>query len=395
MSKVQLTTVTPVHIGNGNVLHNNIDFVFDKVNGYDYIGVVSPEKVMGLIPQGMMDKWVATIERGEDIKEFVTRLSKDNVTLEDYSLRLIYCPQKLELAQGEPMRELIHNGFGRAYIPGSSLKGAIRTALFAYFVKERELDIDRKIDFSGKTNPKFMANKLSGELFGRDPNTDCLRFLQVGDAYFEDGCEDVLNMININQRKTRSFLDKSKHQLVEVVTSEEKSRIFNMKIVVSEVLEKLIKDYNSFVIEWNKDESRRRKNIIERLKITNLNELFSLLNNHTASLIEEEKDIWLEDVDNDGVTEYIEALDGVLKKVEECKKGECVIRVGHASGWRWTTGAWTEKILNDENWEKLVNVSRPHNQRYDGFMFPKSRRVNSEGKEFNLLGFVKLKIVEE
>lgn len=394
MSKVQLTTLTPVHIGSGNVLQNNIDFIQGKVDGYTYLGILDHQKLMQIIGPERVDSWVAAIERGEGMSAFLAKCSTEKLTIEDYSSRLAYCPQALNMATNEPMREYIHDGLGRAYIPGSSLKGSIRTAMLSYFVDKHNIDANQAIDFKNK---KHAAKRIESDLFGQDPNTDCFRFLQIGDVYFNNDCEYVYDMININERDRQSFVDKSKHQLVEAVFDEDPSCVFNMRIRQSPELSRMIDEYNRRAAEWNNDSrNTRKKNLIKKFEVANLNSLFSIINNHTQQLLNQEVEIWNGYIEEDGVRDYLNSIEEVLKETSNCKAGECVLRVGHASGWRFTTGAWAEDKLNDDNWGKLVDLARPMNrQKYDGMQFPKSRRVNyQEGHDMTLLGFVKLKIVE-
>lgn len=395
MSKVQLTTLTPVHIGSGNVLQNNIDFIQGKLDGYTYLGVLDHQKLMKIIGPERVDSWVAAIERGNDIAAFLAKCSSRELTIEDFSSRLAYCPQALNMATNEPMREYIHDGFGRAYIPGSSLKGSIRTALLSYLIDKKNLDVNQTIDFKNK---KRAAQKIESKLFGDDPNTDCFRFLQIGDVYFNNECEYVYNMININERQSKSFVDWSKHQLVEAVFDEDESCAFNMRINQSAEFVKMIDEYNSRVVEWNNDSrnAKKQKKLIKKFEIADLNSLFSVVNNQTQRLLNQEVEIWNNYIVEDGVREYLDAVNEMLTQVTGCKAGECVLRVGHASGWRFTTGAWTKDNLNVGNWDKLVDMARPMNrQKYDGMLFPKSRRVNyQKGHGMTLLGFVKLKIIE-
>lgn len=398
MSKVQLTTLTPVHIGSGIVLQNNIDFIQGDVDGYTYLGILDHQKLMQVIGLERIDSWVAAIERGEGMADFLADCSTQELTIEDYSSRLAYCPQPLNMATNEPMREFIHDGFGKAYIPGSSLKGSIRTALLSYLIDKKNLDVSQRINFKNK---KFAAQDIESALFGKDPNTDCFRFLQIGDVYFNNECEYVYNMININERERQSFVDRSKHQLVEAVFDEDPSCVFNMRINQSPELSCMIDEHNRRTTEWNSDPrnaGRKKKNLIKKFEVSDLNSLFSIINNHTQHLLEGEVGIWSDFIEEDGVRDYLNFIEEMQVKVAECKRGECVLRVGHASGWRFTTGAWAEddKKLADDTWYKLVDLARPMNrQKYDGMQFPKSRRVNyQKGHDMTLLGFVKLKIVE-
>lgn len=394
MSKVQLTTLTPVHIGSGNVLQNNIDFIQGDVDGYTYLGILDHQKLMRIIGPNRVDSWVAAIERGEGMGDFLAKCSSKELTIKNYSSRLLLCLYPLNMATNEPMRECVHDGLGRAYIPGSSLKGSIRTALLAYFVNKKNHDGNQTIDFKNK---KRSAQKTESALFGSDPNTDCFRFLQIGDVYFNNNCEEVYNMININERERKSFVDRSKHQLVEAIFDEEASLEFNMRISQSAELSRMIDEYNRRVEIWNNDpKNTRKKNLIKKFEISDLKTLFSIINSHTQQILEQEVDIWNDFIEEDGVRDYLDAINDMIESTSNCKSGECVLRVGHASGWRFTTGAWTEDNLNDGNWDRLVDMARPMNkQKYDGMIFPKSRRVNyQKGHGMTLLGFVKLKIVE-
>lgn len=402
MSKIKLTTITPVHIGNGNVLRNNIDFVQENLDGDNYIGIIDPNRLWKHIGPERMDAWISAIEREENIKEFIKRLSSGKLTIDDYSSRLIYCPQRLGMADKAEMREFIHDGLGKPYIPGSSLKGAIRTAILAHLVRAQQINVDAAVRTETQQNrygkPKYSAKSdIEKKLFGQDPNSDCFRFLQVGDAFFEDSCEDALNMTNINIRERNSYVDNSKQQVVEVVTSNEESHVFNMKIVNSDNLMRMIDEYNELILDWNDDPNHhKKKNPLKKLSINNLAELFKIINNHTSQLLAKEIEFWQEDVEKDGIEEYIVALEKIQSKAESCKEKECIIRVGHASGWRFITGAWTEAIKDCKKWNSLVDAARPNNYKYNELPFPKSRRVNNDKEDgIQLLGFVKLTIVED
>ena len=72
-----------------------------------------------------------------------------------------------------------------------------------------------------------------------------------------------------------------------------------------------------------------------------------------------------------------------------CQEGkECVLRLGHASGWRFITGAWTENLDNFKS--EIVPASRPKNFNYEQYVFPKSRRLDEDG---DIFGFVKLELL--
>ncbi len=113
--------------------------------------------------------------------------------------------------------------------------------------------------------------------------------------------------------------------------------------------------------------------------------LFYLINCHTKSLLDSEINYW-SNVEKIGADDYISALETISEKIDLDNKKTCVLRIGHGSGWRFMTGAWTEKLNNFA--DLVIPCSRPKNdERYQEYDFPKSRRIDEDSDVF---GFVKL-----
>ena len=370
---VKIKTLTSVHIGSGEVLQIGSDFVKGKM-GDDYVlAVVSPEKVLDLIGEEHLQDWVVAIERKESTGNVVKRFAP-NAKVEDYAKRIVL--EWSEAHERDTLKEHIHNGQGKPYIPGSSIKGAIRTAILASLA-ENVNDAERKIDVSANGKKKANANKIEKELFGSDPNNDVFRFLQVGDAYFGECYTVSLRMVNINERTSKIFWDKSKSQMIEALPSEDITR-FEMKLN--------IEGYNK---------SKERCSTIGRLPniMSSYESLFEAINEHTISLLDFELKYWEERSDKDDsdkVESYLEKIESIKNEAQNCGKGkECVLRIGHGSGWNFITGGWARDLDNFES--LVVPVSRPNNQNYSEYDFPKTRRVDDVCE---LLGFVKLSLQE-
>jgi CRISPR-associated protein Csm5 len=78
---------------------------------------------------------------------------------------------------------MVKDARGRPYVPGSSLKGAIRTALAARIFAERKNPlVGSDVLARGRSNPKAADDNIESAMFGRDPNHDLLRTLLVGDT---------------------------------------------------------------------------------------------------------------------------------------------------------------------------------------------------------------------
>lgn len=372
MSKIKLSTLTPVHIGSGNFLQNNMDFVQDYDGDDSFLYVIDPKKILEYVGIERIDEWVKAIENRQNIKSFVK-----NAKPKDYSSRSILSFS--DVKSSDTLKECIHNGMGLAYIPGSSIKGAIRTAVLATYsgnlngLEEMidKSDIDRNTGEVKKK--KASAQKVESELFGGDPNTDFFRFIQIGDAYFDEECEVATNLINLNQTHKDTLLDESKHQIVEAIGSGLDSE-FQMKIAKN-------------FYEFSKSRCVKIGNM--PTEIQSVSSLFDVINEHTKKLVNEEIEYW-ENCRIQGAEGYIENMNNILDEVNNCQKGkECILRIGHASGWRFITGAWVESLDNFE--DLVVPVSRPNNHHYTEYDFPKSRRLDADD---DILGFVKLSIEE-
>ena len=369
MSNVKIETLTPVHIGSGNFLYYNTDFVQVNINREPYIAIISEEKIWKLLGEQHLEKWLAAIARRENVKEFLRRFAPEAKS-KDYAKRRMaaFC----EVKENDTLKETIHNGLGLPYIPGSSIKGAIRTALIAslaHTIQGKEIKIQAR---DRRGNTLIEASAVEKELFGDDPNSDVFRFIQVGDAYFEKNTEIATRLVNLNYRKNETdLLDASKSQLVEAIGTKAESML-QLKIS---------KPYYDFV--------KRKYPPTGNLPVTSIGDLFRFINDHTRKLTEEEIQYW-SGIDKTGGDNYVDEMKKILEAIDQCEAGKsCVLRIGHASGWRFITGAWTEALRNFK--DVVVPATRPNNRNYVEYDFPKTRRLDEDSY---FLGFVKLTLTE-
>lgn len=372
MSKVKIDIISRVHIGSGEKLQYGSDFINFREDGVNYIGIVSPRKIISLIgnsPQAV-EAWIAAIERKKSVIDFMKAYASKAI-IDDYCSRIDQ--NSAAIKNTDTLQTFIHDGLGRPYIPGSSLKGSIRTAILATLVNGSN-GIDGMID----RNPrKVNAKSIECHCLGNNPNEDAFRFLQVGDAYFGECYENVVQLVNINERKQHSYWDISKPQLVEILTSG---------------------DSSTCEIRIDRRGYELARNSVHALPscMTSLRNIFTTVNRHTKKLLTEEIDYWQERVNKpnaDRVDDYLDRLRDVMDKIQICEKSNgnsCLLRLGAGSGWRFITGGWTEGL---ECFDRtVVPAARRNNDRYVEYNFPKSRRVDNWCK---LLGFVRLTLLED
>lgn len=164
VQRLAVTTITPLRIGPGGA---------DLLDDLDY---VSAERVYVIDQERMFDGLSTDrLKQAEQAAPLSQLLSPAEwQTYARYSL-----PNPT--GRGKVPRLLSHvkNAFGQPYLPGSSLKGPIRTALAWALLQKRAQPVGRG-DLG--YNPRFADDPLMNKLLGRDPYHDLLRALQVADS---------------------------------------------------------------------------------------------------------------------------------------------------------------------------------------------------------------------
>lgn len=367
---MKLETLTSLHIGSGNMLQKDSDFVFGKdAKEQSVVYVINPRKVLALIGEENVDAWTVAIENGRSTEDIV-KLYAPKATITDYSLHTIDMKMSRPAQQ---IKEFIRDGFDRPYIPGSSIKGAIRTAVLASIAATmNEVELTQ----TTKNYGKITAKALEAKVFGKNPNHDVFRYVLVGDAFAMGYRTAVCNMVNINERKEKSYWDTSKQMATEVLLSG------------TEV---------DFSLVFKKPECRPKDMPAAPKALCSIDALLDVINNHTRTLLAKEIDIWkskyVDSLSKGKVNSYIAKLKDLLKTVDACKgTRSAVMRMGHGSGWRFITGAWAEGLSNND-FNVVVNMVRlDYRKHYANYDFPKSRRLNEE--ECEPLGFVKLTLCD-
>lgn len=364
--KCKLTPITPCHVGSGNTLIRNIDFV---VEGNKF-GFIDTRKIFDIVGAEGIVGWCSAIERRENVLEYVRR-TKPSTELRDI------CSKVLDVQAGysEPkkvneLREHIRS-LGEPYIPATSLKGALVTAILAANPYDHKLTIPDKIDKNNKIVDKFFSTG--------NPQTSVLRFLRVSDAYFTEVPTMAMYCNLLNIRKISKELSDSKGgQYVEVFYTDE-SAIIDLDIKT----------------EYMETVSQKGSLGVIPKAMTSVRELLKIVNAHTLRLLEAEKDFW-SDSDYVDIEDYVDQIDELIDACQSCKEKEgraAIIRVGYGSGWDSITGGWSKESANDDEWDRIVNASRPKNkENYSEYYFPKTRRVFDA---YMPLGFMRIEIAEK
>lgn len=177
--------LTPLHVGSGFTLLKDNDFLL-RGDGVPF--VIDLNRTLAELAGGDQDL-TAVVGQSARLGDVVKVCGAEY----GYALPLYGGLDPAKVRGVSEVRGHIKDAFFRPYLPGSSLKGAIRTALLARAVQQDAAGLRRLLPGPEHRQAKFAAQKLTEGVFspdvprGKTPNHDLLRALHVGDALFEVG----------------------------------------------------------------------------------------------------------------------------------------------------------------------------------------------------------------
>jgi len=173
---VSVELLSPLHIGTGTELLLDYDLV--PHDGHTYR--VNEEALLAQALAKAEAQGATAMNRllaGRPAAELLTEA--DFADPHSPLFRYVLPGTPFTTTPGAKVWEQIKDVHDRLYLPGSSLKGALRTVLAwgIYTTQQRQPDLSRL----GRSR-SWASQELERDLFGRDPNHDWLRALQVEDS---------------------------------------------------------------------------------------------------------------------------------------------------------------------------------------------------------------------
>lgn len=168
--RLKITTLTPLHIGSGAELLNEYDYAIYKGQTWRINDAALLEE------QAIDDPRLVEIL----MRTPPARLLRDS----DYDptrawFRYVIRGTPRSQGEGAVLREQIKDIYDQPFLPGSSLKGALRTVLAWKRWEQLGLQLDPARLGRSK---QWAAQEIEGQLFGPDPNHSLLRALQISDS---------------------------------------------------------------------------------------------------------------------------------------------------------------------------------------------------------------------
>lgn len=376
VKKYRISIITPVHIGNGNKL-SQIDFVLDD----NTFWVIDIKKVISILH----DNQKALNEFGQagfDMKEFLNRYNISYSDVKKYSYKCTY-PYLREIS------EFVKTGLGNPYIPGSSIKGALRTVILWHLMKDSPSHkIKSLLDqiLNSKVEKRQADKMLNKEFFGKDPNYDFLRGLQVGDAEFmiEDIVVGETKVLSIENGKGYGWKKMGKDGFIS------KDPIRATSIFTEILTQKVTSDVMIRIENFLFDHPLAKEQLGFDNKKRYLTQLAQRCNEYAKEFIKDEIAFY-KSCGMNKLKEFYEELIIQMPKNED----SFLLHLGWGSGWRGMTGNYLKGEMLQKFREKFrigKSIKDPRTGRWQQFpVFPKTRKIVFKNNQPTYpLGWVKI-----
>ncbi len=358
-----ITTLSPLHIGTGNRLLRDYDFVVH--GGKTWV-----------IDQGALAEMLYDADGSGFDRMAAGAKASDLLRDADYDstsriFRYVMRGEPRAKASGSEIQEQIKDAWDRPYIPGSSLKGALRTALALVGWAQRKLQF-RPFDLGGSS--KFAALPMERRVLNKDgisperaPNHDLLRALQVSDSATDE--QRRLSLSNV-----QVFTGDKPASPVELETIPSET-VFTAQLVLDGFLRE--SKYAS-ALGWKEDQLKW------------LSHMPRVVNEFTKIRIEDERKRWR---DTSGMIRSFYA--DLARQIKAVGEDEFILQLGWGGGWDSKTfGA----VLTEDTaaFKQVVDHYKlKHKGQYKrGEAFPRSRRlvVDNGGTPVRPLGWIRVKM---
>ncbi len=383
-NNIKITVLSPVHIGGAQEKHyqNGLDVFWENGTLY-YLPLESLS--------GHLDETLIQFFANGDKAAILNRLKQKGFNFEKSSIKKWNCPFKPEQ---DEIKSLIKTGFGKPVLPGSSLKGSVRSHLFKTLSKghNKVTEIVRSL----KNGERFNKNIEGFVLDQFNPQAknslELLRFFQFSDFQFEESEILPVKVFNLIKDEGEWY-----GAWKSAVGSGNNDWDFTPSGFVThyEVLKEGLSAKGRINILGNVHQNYL-SGIPEQFfqlgmgKGYELEVLFSIINQNMQSYLAKEIEFFNTNYDNDEVAEsqiapFYEKLISELSQM----KNACLLRVGGGSGFHSMTGDW----LYDDH---LTSVENPYQEFQRGRIknLTKSRKLtfkkSNNDFEFRPMGWIKI-----
>jgi len=334
-----LKVITPVHIGNGTT-YGPQEFYTGKAK--------SGDKVIDIFRRVDVSKLYSELD-DKAKEEFIDHLSTQYFRLD--SMKKFKKPAKKAvrytgyLKTGESEIKEVHEHIKTSdeiYIPGSSIKGSIRTALLYKNLRDSELD---RISEAVSRGRRGDQNKIINSFFSSDPRDTAkksiMRFLEVTDTNTLKA--PALYKVRVLTVSGRSYSYKKFPLYLEFMSPRELE--FEMNFTYNDVYDRI--------------------GLRNKSKLADPETIKESLYTFSRDYIEHELDF---------ASRYgVDFLENIYRKLEKRNSPESpLMRIGQGSGFLATTIGLRFKEEDYSTYESIRKITRGRSYSYE---FPKTRKL--------------------
>lgn len=355
---ILLEALTPVSIGGGaeNNLSAGIDYVvrdkvayglnFKKIIAYDIIDVDS------------LNRYLSTQDNGELLRRIGNKLE----SVSDFKKRL---PAS---TNGSIKSQVKNSLSGKPIVPGSSIKGALRSILYERLLAGGQLD-ESKVFGSAKDGTEFM------------------RFIKFSDAEF-DGVELINTKVYNLQQHGGSFLGGWKHAKTQ---TDDKYRpvgfntIYEAIMPHSQAAAELMMSPLCLNALNRIDNNRSGATPEKSALVSDIKCLFRAVNAHTRQYLSKEIEFFSK-YSAERSEEIVDSLEAIRNLIP-ADDSYCILKMAAGSGFHSITGDWQ---FDDYSINSIRQIHGINRGMLGGKPSSKSRKIAIVDNRLSLMGFIKI-----
>lgn len=372
---VEFEVLTPLAICSGAEKDwaNGIDFVVERDKLYKL-------DLQKLVSVGVDVSKLAAYFENRDVKGVKSLIGDRLDDVSDFSMSL---PTGIsETGLENPIKSFVKNQLSdKPIVPGSSIKGAIRSVIFEFLTRE-----DRRRGGRPRMDSTF-GTPVDG--------TDFMRFVKFSDIEFVETKlvnTKIFNLRGDDQRNWQGGWKHGRNNTTEQFSNTGFNTVYEVlppsscglgAVMLSEKMFSLVSDGTVY--------SEEKKRILEQDGNVPVS-LFKIINTHTLSYLKKELAFFEEyrAARSEGIVDCIRKLMDELNSIQDSGNKSCIFKMSAGSGFHSITGDWQF----DDYSINGVDVRRRRGL-LNGKDSSKSRKIAVVGDKLFLMGFVKMSVADD
>jgi len=300
-----------------------------------------------------------------------------NAAGQDYGYRLPWLCSVAKVP--EKFREQLKDAMNRPYLPGSAIKGAIRTALIAEWLRSPSESFEHLLPQANRKAPdkKWASKSLLDKFIGKDAKQDIFRSFKVKDTLFANSNLRLADIRWLNEKNWRNMNQKRDwdSRKKNPIDWREAAGIY-AEVLQPGALGLLVLQWDGFLLSdintW------QQAGTVSVIAPKDFDDLRQRLNRHAEYRLQREIEFYKKQ-DKPAPEQECQRILNMLKADQH----SAYLQMSWGSGWRGMTGDWAsdEQV---KTFRELFNLGRTDKP------FPKTRRLAVSGEPKLPMGWIRL-----